>query len=161
MSSNYAYHAAATPLVSNTNRSNKAACVPCSSMDPSNLMPVDQVKQRVHETLPLWTVGSKDGVSCYLHRTFTAKNFQAALDALKGMGAIAEMESHHPNFHLTNYRELEIEIWTHKLRGVTENDLTLARKLDEEVQIDYSPKWLESHPEAKHTAKPEPNQFDI
>lgn len=120
-------------------------------------MPVDQVKERVAESLPMWTVGSKDGVICYLYRKFTAKNFQTALDAINAMGAIAERESHHPNFHLTKWREVEVEIWTHKLQGVTENDLMLARQLDAQVQIEYSPKWLQCHPEAKA----EQSQFDI
>ena len=45
---------------------------------------------------------------------FTAKNFQAAMDALQAMGTIAERENHHPDFHLTNYRDVRIEIFTHK-----------------------------------------------
>ena len=68
------------------------------------------------------------------------------------MGAIAERESHHPDFHLTNYRDVEITLWTHKLGGITENDLKLAEMLDNEVKIEYSPKWLKAHPEASTTA---------
>lgn len=88
-----------------------------------------------------------------LARAFTAKNFQSALDCINEMGAIAERESHHPNFHLTNYRDVAVEIWTHKLGGITENDITLAKLLDAEVKIDYSPKWLKENHMAKSTAK--------
>lgn len=103
--------------------------------------------------MPLWKVGTKEDVSFYIYRNFTAKNFQAALDAINACGAVAEAESHHPNFHLTNYREVGVDVWTHKLGGVTENDLILAQKLDAQVQVDYSPRWLKAHPEAASTAK--------
>lgn len=145
------------------------SCLPCSGMNPSDVLLVDMVKRRVLESLPLWTVvgtstnqtvvggdddDDDDVLYYHLHRKFSAKNFQAALDAINAMGAVAERQSHHPDFHLTNYREVSVDIWTHKLKGVTENDLILAKLLDDSVPIDYSPKWLKSHPEANHTAKP-------
>jgi hypothetical protein len=74
--------------------------------------------------------------------------FQAALDSINAMEAIAERESHHPDFYLTNYRDCEIILYTHKLQGITENDLVLAEMLDKEVQVTYSPKWLKQHPVA-------------
>lgn len=64
------------------------------------------------------------------------------------MGAIAEREGHHPDFHLTSYRDVEIVLFTHKVQGITANDLQLARMLDEEVNVVYSPKWLRENPEA-------------
>ena len=132
------------------------ACVPCHSLDRSHLLQKSLVETRIAKTLPLWNVGQKsEGSSvlyCYIYRTFTAKNFQAALDAINAMGAVAEAESHHPNFHLTNYREVLVEIWTHSLGGLTENDLILAQALDTRVRIEYSPKWLQAHPEACSTA---------
>jgi pterin-4a-carbinolamine dehydratase len=60
-----------------------------------------------------------------------------------------DREFHHPNFHLVNYREVEVHLWTHKLHGITENDLILAEMLDKEVDVVYSPKWLNDHPEAE------------
>jgi 4a-hydroxytetrahydrobiopterin dehydratase len=69
------------------------------------------------------------------------------------MGAIAEREGHHPDFHLTNYRDVTIEIFTHKLGGLTMNDFVLAKHLTDEVSVDYSPKWLKAHPEAQRTCK--------
>ena len=77
-----------------------------------------------------------------------AKNFQAALNALNAFGAIAEQENHHPDFHLTEYRNVQIVLWTHSLGGVTESDLILAGLLDQ-VPVVYSPKWLKEHPEAE------------
>jgi 4a-hydroxytetrahydrobiopterin dehydratase len=98
--------------------------------------------------MPLWSLEEKDGVSC-ISRQCTVKHFQAGLDALNAVGAIAERHGHHPDLHLTNYREVTITLWTHKVGGLTQNDLTLAQILDAELDVVYSPKWLKEHPEAQ------------
>lgn len=124
-------------------------CVPCSGLDESALLTQDQVKAEI-ATMPLWGLQEKDGIPC-ISRHYVAKSFQAALDSINAFGAIAERESHHPDFHLTKYREVEISIWTHKLGGLTKNDVELAKVLDKEVEVVYSPKWLREHPEAAST----------
>jgi 4a-hydroxytetrahydrobiopterin dehydratase len=43
---------------------------------------------------------------------------------------LAEAEGHHPDLHLTNYRDVTIELWTHAAGGLTENDFILAAKID-------------------------------
>jgi len=90
--------------------------------------------------------GTCNGAIC---RKYTARNFQAALDSINAMGAIAERENHHPDFHLTGYRNVEVVLFTHSLGGISMNDIELAKMLDADVIVDYSPKWLKSHPEAK------------
>jgi 4a-hydroxytetrahydrobiopterin dehydratase len=128
----------------------KKACIPCSSLDPSALLSPDQVQKRLDTSLPLWQLElATNETGPFLRRKFTAKSFQAALDSVNAMGAIAERENHHPDFHLTNYRDVEVVLWTHKLNGITESDLTLAEMLNLEVTVDYSPKWLREHPEAQ------------
>ena len=153
-------------MLSSINNDSAAApaCVPCHTLDRSHLLEKSLVESKVAESTPLWNVGEKkqdEGTSTsssvvYLYRNFTAKHFQAALDAINAMGAVAEAENHHPNFHLTNYREVRVEIWTHKLGGVTENDLRLAQELDARVRIEYSPKWLQAHPDASGTTQTVP-----
>lgn len=101
----------------------------------------------------VWTLKeSQDGVLS-LSRKFTSRNFQAAIDAINDVGAIAEIENHHPDLHLTNYRDVEIEIYTHKVNGLTRNDFILVGKINSEVKIDYSPKWLRENPTAQLTSK--------
>ena len=128
----------------------KKACVPCSGMDESHLLPVATLPNLVATRIPLWEL-AEDQKS--ISRTLVARNFQAALDAMNAMGVIAESQSHHPDFHLTQYRQLQIVVATHKLNGLTEVDFVLAELLDQRVPIDYSPKWLREHPEAQSTAK--------
>jgi 4a-hydroxytetrahydrobiopterin dehydratase len=150
---------AETPIASNVCRGARKSCVPCSSMDPTQLLDFDHIKDRLQNGH--WKIGSNENVQSFLYRKFTCKNFQASLNCINDMGRVAEAEAHHPNFHLTNYREVLVEIFTHKLNGITENDLILAEKLDEQVKIDYSPRWLKDHPGAESTAVKIPEKFDI
>ena len=128
-------------------------CVPCSTMDSSHLLSNDEVQKQLSESLPLWSMRTEEeGGKTHIFRKFTARNFQSALDCLNAMGTVAEREQHHPDFHLTNYRDVEITMWTHSIGGITVNDLALANVLDNEVKINYSPKWLKAHPEARNTS---------
>jgi 4a-hydroxytetrahydrobiopterin dehydratase len=102
----------------------------------------------VDDSLPLWTLEENDDNSLHLSRKFVCKNFHSALDCINSCGAIAEREGHHPDFHVTNYREVEICMWTHSVSGITQNDVDLCGMLDKEVVVSYSPKWLKQHPEA-------------
>ncbi|CAB9502626.1 Putative pterin-4-alpha-carbinolamine dehydratase [Seminavis robusta] len=131
-------------------------CEPCHSLDTSALLSREQVDQELQSkpSLALWkheTMEPND-VPFLCHR-FTAKNFKAAMDALNDMGAIAEREQHHPDFHLTNYRDVQIDIYTHKVKGITKNDIALAEMISQEVKIEYSPKWLKSNPDAVASSK--------
>jgi 4a-hydroxytetrahydrobiopterin dehydratase len=130
-----------------TGADNTAKCVPCSSLDKSALSNRSQVERQIQESLPLWTL-EENSQTLYLSRKFVAKNFASALESINQMGAIAEREGHHPDFHLTSYREVEVNMWTHTLNGITQNDIQLAEMLDKEVNVVYSPKWLKENPKA-------------
>jgi len=56
-------------------------------------------------------------------------------------GEIAESEGHHPDLHLTGYRNVRVVLSTHAVGGLTLPDLVIAAKLDA-LPIKYSPKWL-------------------
>ncbi|KXZ50470.1 hypothetical protein GPECTOR_16g644 [Gonium pectorale] len=73
-------------------------------------------------------------------RTFTAKNFMAAIRFFNHVAEVAEAEGHHPDLHLRNFREVEINVSTHAVGGITMPDLVLAAKLDA-IEVEYSPKW--------------------
>jgi 4a-hydroxytetrahydrobiopterin dehydratase len=108
---------------------------------------MDEIQQQL-KSMPCWTLTpEEDHRRRCLSRSFVAKNFEAALDALNAFGAIAEREGHHPDFHLTSYRNVEVVLYTHSLNGLTQNDFALARMFDYEVDVEYSPKWLREHPE--------------
>ena len=54
----------------------------------------------------------------------------AAIDFFNEVAALAEAEGHHPDLHLVGYRDVAIEVWTHAIGGLSENDFILAAKID-------------------------------
>lgn len=66
-----------------------------------------------------------------IRREWQAKNFLSALDFFRRVAVVAENEGHHPDLHLVGYRNITIEIWTHAVNGLTENDFILAAKIDQ------------------------------
>lgn len=77
---------------------------------------------------PQWQL-SEDGRS--IERKWTLKNFVQAMEFLQQVGGVAEAEQHHPDLHLTGYRKVRIELTTHAIGGLSENDFILAAKIDQ------------------------------
>ena len=69
-----------------------------------------------------------DGKS--IRKTVKCKDFLDAVSLVQKIAPIAEAEDHHPDLHLTGYRKLSIELSTHSIGGLSENDFILAAKLD-------------------------------
>jgi 4a-hydroxytetrahydrobiopterin dehydratase len=65
-----------------------------------------------------------------IRKQWKAKNFVAAMTFFDRVAKLAEDEAHHPDLHLTSYRQVAIEIWTHAIGGLSENDFILAAKID-------------------------------
>jgi 4a-hydroxytetrahydrobiopterin dehydratase len=63
-------------------------------------------------------------------RSWTVKDFMAAIDFFNRIAAIAEEEDHHPDLHLEGYRKVTIALSTHAVKGLTENDFILAAKIN-------------------------------
>lgn len=66
-----------------------------------------------------------------IRRNWTARNFQAGIDFFDKVAVLAEREGHHPDLHLEGYRNVSIELWTHAIGGLSENDFILAAKINE------------------------------
>jgi 4a-hydroxytetrahydrobiopterin dehydratase len=66
-----------------------------------------------------------------IRRQWRAKNFMTAIHFFNEVAALAEAEGHHPDLHLEGYRNITIEIWTHAIGGLSENDFILAAKIDQ------------------------------
>ncbi len=65
-----------------------------------------------------------------IRKNWSVKNFLAALAFFGKVAEIAEQEGHHPDLHLEGYRHIWIEIWTHAIGGLSENDFILAAKIN-------------------------------
>ena len=65
----------------------------------------------------------------HLEKEYSFKNFKEALEFTNRVGAIAEQEQHHPDIFL-GWGKVKLDLWTHKVGGLSENDFILAAKAD-------------------------------
>ena len=65
----------------------------------------------------------------HLAKEFSFTNFEDALACVNRIGAMAEEQGHHPDLHLA-WGRVRIEIWTHKIDGLTESDFIFAARSD-------------------------------
>ncbi len=65
----------------------------------------------------------------HLVRLYTFKDFAQSLAFANKVGAVAEAEGHHPDLYLA-WGKCKIEIWSHKIKGLTESDFILAAKAE-------------------------------
>ncbi len=65
-----------------------------------------------------------------IRKEWVVKNFMAGIEFFDRVARLAEDEGHHPDLHLEGYRNVAIEIWTHAIGGLSENDFILAAKID-------------------------------
>ena len=103
----------------------KRKCVPCEGIGTA--LTTQEVQSQLGE-VPGWALG-QDGKS--IERAFTLKNFVACVNFINRIKDIAEDEMHHPDLHLTGYKNLKVVLYTHALGGVTENDLIVAAKINQ------------------------------
>lgn len=101
-------------------------CVPCSGEEPP--LSQQEIKELKPE-VPEWQVIEVDGVP-RLERLFKFKNFAEALEFTNEVGAIAEEEDHHPKL-VTEWGKVEVQWWTHKIKGLHKNDFIMAAKTDQ------------------------------
>lgn len=98
-------------------------CVSCEGGVPS-LKP-DEIKvlqQQLHKD---WLV--LDHMK--LVREFKFVNFRQTMNFVNQVAEVAEAEGHHPDLHIS-YANLRLELWTHAIQGLSENDFILASKID-------------------------------
>lgn len=65
-----------------------------------------------------------------IRRKYKFKDFVSAMAFLQQVAELAEAEDHHPDFHLTGYRHVAIELSTHAIGGLSANDFIVAAKID-------------------------------
>ena len=99
-------------------------CVPCEGGVPK-LTPAEAEAQLA--TLQGWKFAHQGQ---RIRKEWVVKNFVAGLQFFNSVGEVAEAEGHHPDLHLVGYRNIAIEIWTHAIGGLSENDFILAAKID-------------------------------
>lgn len=103
----------------------KKNCVPCEG----GAAPLSEEQaQTCLRELPDWRL-SADGKSIFAE--YRMKNFMEGVRLIAQIAEVAEAQDHHPDLHLTGYRRFKIELSTHAIGGLSENDFILAAKIDE------------------------------
>ncbi len=74
-----------------------------------------------------WSLSERSDAIC---REYRMRDFMAAVKFIGCVAKLAEKEDHHPDIHLTSYRKLKIDLSTHAIGGLSENDFILAAKID-------------------------------
>ena len=85
-------------------------------------------KSQIEKLMPRvkgWTL--KDGK---LNRTWKFKDFVEASSWLEKVKFLAEAEGHHPDIHWY-WNKITLELITHAIKGLSENDFILAAKINE------------------------------
>ncbi len=103
-------------------------CMPCEVGQPP--MTADQISKIKDQIDPEWKVEGA-GVGAKIKREFKFKNFKEALAFVNKVGEIAEQEGHHPDLTIYNYKFVRVQLTTHFIKGLSENDFILAAKIDQ------------------------------
>lgn len=98
-------------------------CVPCEGGMPA--FTPEQVKT-YHAEAQGWQVIQNKRIA----KEFTFKNFKDAMEFINTVADIAESENHHPDICIF-YNRVKLELSTHAINGLSENDFILAAKIDE------------------------------
>ncbi|MGD9723832.1 MAG: 4a-hydroxytetrahydrobiopterin dehydratase [Pirellulales bacterium] len=99
-------------------------CVPCEGGVPKYTL---EEAQRQLARLEGWRL-THDGER--IRKDWVVKHFVAGMEFLNQVADLAEADGHHPDIHLEGYRNVWIELYTHAIGGLSENDFILAAKID-------------------------------
>jgi len=80
--------------------------------------------------MPTWEF--VDGVDA-IHKNFSFKDFQQAFAFMTEVATAAENQNHHPEW-FNVWNRVEIRLSTHDSGGLTQNDVTLAKTIDQIFQ---------------------------
>ncbi|HEV3244870.1 MAG TPA: 4a-hydroxytetrahydrobiopterin dehydratase [Candidatus Paceibacterota bacterium] len=98
-------------------------CVACEG----NVAPFNRTEAEIlMKQLKNWTLSGDDR---WISKEFKFKDFKEALAFVDKVGAIAEEEGHHPDIQLS-WGKAVIELTTHAIKGLSENDMIVAAKID-------------------------------
>ena len=78
--------------------------------------------------VPDWALVERETIQ-RLERVFRFRNFAEALSFTNRVGSLAEAEGHHPAI-LTEWGQVTVTLWTHKIRSLHRNDFIMAAKVD-------------------------------
>jgi 4a-hydroxytetrahydrobiopterin dehydratase len=103
----------------------KKHCIPCEGGMPPL---TNKEENKLIKEIKGWVLDRK-GIH-KIKKSFLFKDFKEALKFVNKVGKIAEKEGHHPDIYIF-YNKVDITLYTHAVKGLSENDFILAAKIDE------------------------------
>ena len=80
----------------------------------------------LHSEVPEWQLSAD---SKMLSRDYTFTTFPKAMHFANVVADLAEIEDHHPTITVA-FNKVRLELFTHAIKGLSENDFILAAKID-------------------------------
>jgi 4a-hydroxytetrahydrobiopterin dehydratase len=115
-------------------------CVPCRGGVPP--LTDEQIAPLLAQLGPDWHVversDTKHGGVKILTCTYRFANFAEAMRSALRVGELAEEQQHHPDLQVS-WGRLVVEVWTHKIGGLTESDFIFAAKCDALIRAEERP----------------------
>ncbi len=103
----------------------KKKCIPCEGgVIPFDVSQIHKYQKKVDG----WDI-IKNKDLFMLEKSFTFKNFMDSQNFVNKVGEISEKEGHHPDI-IFGWGYAKINITTHAIKGLSENDFILAAKID-------------------------------
>lgn len=99
-------------------------CVPCEG----GVKPLSKEEIMVYSKgiSAEWKVVDNERIK----REFTLKSFMKSISFIQQIAEIADSEDHHPDMHVY-YKDVVIELSTHAIGGLSDNDFIMAAKIDD------------------------------
>ena len=101
-------------------------CVPCEGGVPA--IDISEI-HKYQKKIDGWDVKKNEKNIYFLEKKFTFQNFVESQKFVNEVGRISEEEGHHPEI-LFGWGYAKINISTHAIEGLSENDFILASKID-------------------------------
>jgi len=98
-------------------------CIPCRGGVPP--LKGEEIIRLLSQLDSGWRVAGEH----HLEREYAFPDFRTALTFVNRVGELAEAQGHHPDLTLA-WGKVGVQIWTHKIDGLTESDFVLAAKID-------------------------------
>lgn len=100
-------------------------CVPCEG----GTKPMARSTAEVYlAQVPGWELASEEPMK--IRRRVRFKDFAGAMAFLNKLAVLAEAEGHHPDF-CVSWNRVKLELFTHAIGGLSENDFIMAAKVNE------------------------------
>ncbi len=106
----------------------KKHCVPCEK----NTAPLgaEAIKELGRELKQPWQMTTAQPGLKKLSYEFSFADFPAAVAFVNQIVPVAEAEGHHPDLYIF-YNRVRVELYTHAIGGLSENDFILAAKIEQ------------------------------